>query len=234
MNFTEKQEELLNKINSLIELIDDLKMKKEERTSLFTDEFSQRYQTHLTNTISIVEKQINEYKKQLIELEKKQRVIEIREENRKNGIDERERIKNAIAAQQDYSSKSDEELRHDYSYIRAQIKRIAKKIWDLCERKEIPTYYHYNDSLEIELKKSEGVPVSEMIFEMNEIISNLEANLSAIEECYRGMDLKTIPVIEIPEEEFEEYQEESREIENMLRDNQEDLTTDNYSYRMRN
>ena len=231
MNFTEKKEELLNKINSLIELMDTLKMQKEERVSLFTDEYSQRYQTHLGNSISIVEKQINNYKNKLIELEKNQRLIQVREENRKNGIDDRERIKNAIAAQQDYSSKSDEELRHDYSYIRAQIKRIAKKIWDLCEGKEIPTFYHYNDSLEIELKKAEGISVSEMIFEMNEIISNLEANLSAIEECYRGMDLKTIPIIEIPEEELEE---ESLEIENMLRDNSEDLTPENYSFRIRN
>lgn len=235
MNYTEVKEELLNRINSLIELMNTIQMQKDGNSSLFTHNFNQTFQLHLGNSISLIEKQIKYYKKKLVEIENNQRLIQLREENRRNEEAKRARIKAAIAAHLDYSNKSDEQLKKEYSYIRAQIRRIAKKIWDLCEGKEIPTFYHYNDFGEIELKKAEGVSVSEMIFEMNEIISNLEANLSAIEDNYRGMDLKEIPVLEIPDDELNSYQEEEPlEIEEMLRDNPDEEDLDNYSLRIRN
>ena len=183
--------ETLKNINALKAILSDLKKQLTAGESLFTPEYSESYRNSLRGTISIIEKQIEEYNAKL---------VEVRQEGKRAKREAREVEKSIIAERRDYSNKSDEELRKEYSYIRAQIKRIAKKIETLCDHKDVTTFYQRDENGTIKLVKSEGYSESEMIYEMNEIISELETNLSTIEEYYRGTNLKEVPVLESQEE----------------------------------
>ena len=96
----------------------------------------------------------------------------------------------------DYSNMSDEELRNRYSSIRAQIRIIAKKIWDVCEHKDVSTFYMYLDDGDVSLVKAEGVSEATMLYEMNQVIVGLEERLLEIEKYYRGTNLNDVPLLD--------------------------------------
>lgn len=202
MKNIEEKKELIKRIAVLKKLLSKLQQQLNSDSNLFNEENRALYNTSINTAIEIVEKQIEEYSK---------RLMAIQQQEQEEKIQERKLKKAMIAEQNNFSNKSDEELRTAYSRIRAQIKRIAKKIFDLCEHKDIPTFYQYSDIGEIVLVKAEGHTPSEMIYDMNEIISDLETNLSTIEDYYRGTDLKGVPYETLPPD--DEYYEENEDDE---------------------
>ena len=132
-----------------------------------------------------------------IELERNnERMKQLIQEMERRNKEEQKALREVIASQNDYSTKSNEELELEYRQIRAQIKRIARKIWSICDHEDISTYYKFNDVGEIILEKAADESESSMLFEMNQIMQELEIKLSTIEEYYTGTNLKEMPILD--------------------------------------
>lgn len=105
-----------------------------------------------------------------------------------------------MEVKKDFSSMSDEELRGQYSSIRALINRVEKKIDAVAKDEEVTTIYKCNEEGAIELVEVTNIDKQQALYEMQEIVQNLEEDLAEIEENYKGFDLKSTPVLDPMEE----------------------------------
>ena len=96
----------------------------------------------------------------------------------------------------DYSKMSEEELKQQYSTIRDLIAKVSEKIEAICNEENVSSVYKYNDLNEVELVDAKDFQKDEVLYEMQEIVRNLEEELHEIEENYDGFDLEDTPILE--------------------------------------
>ena len=63
-------------------------------------------------------------------------------------------------------------------------------------KENVSSVYKYNDLNEVELVDAKDFQKDEVLYEMQEIVRNLEEELHEIEENYDGFDLEDTPIIE--------------------------------------
>ena len=110
----------------------------------------------------------------------------------------------------DYSQMSDQELKEQYSSIRALINRVERKIAAICDEEDIKSVYQYNEQGEVVNVGIKDYVRQKALYEMQEIVQDLEEDLIAIEENYQGIDLTATPVLDPMEEgNMDEYSDVS-------------------------
>lgn len=181
---SEEYNTIKGKIESLSKTLKEFKKQLHYNEQISIEESLNTHYQNFVNSLNIlitaIEDEIEQYNQTLSRLER----------------EHQEALKTKAMEKRNYAAMSDEELRKQNSSIRSQIKRIENKIADIYDGKEISTVYRYNDFGEVILVKVDDLPIAEMVYEMREIIADLEERLNDIEENYKGTSLKEIPIFD--------------------------------------